>query len=121
MKIKKFKDLSDDILHIEDRDDIKYKKADKDCKFEIEQIIDVITDPEEIKNLIKEHGLYNENNAVLDTNMLVNDVKRGDTIYVTALLRNRASMSWGSNKLSVLKLRVVDIYTNPSILNTIKR
>ena len=110
-KIKKFKELSTDIekpeiLEIEDGE-IKAKSSDK---FEIESIIDVFTDPKDLP--LQESGL-----VAMNADLTNKGVKRGDTIYITAMIKKEGhSMSTPASQ-AVIKLRVIDIYHGLSYLN----
>jgi len=124
MKIKRFsqynenkKDelepLSDDIELIEvdgeDGEDFDFKE------FEIDSIIDVIVaDDMEYGNELVE--------AMISTHADVSkkETKRGDTLYITALLRKKGTTSFNSPAVQgVLKVRVVDIYYGLQYLNKV--
>jgi len=95
------KDIENDELEISDTDD----EADF-SEFEIESIIDIIH-PDE-------NGEYgNEIDEAITTHLGADskDYKRGDTIYITALIRKKNSTSFNSPaKNAVLKCRITDIF-----------
>lgn len=119
-KIKKFdKDgefqpLSDDIIAMSRLDNGDYKKVKGPVK--IVQITGVITDEDEIKRLDEIAG-----GPVLNTDLSLKQVKRGDTIWLTALLQKPSSSTvYNSQTMSVIKARIVDIYYGLNKLNQMK-
>ena len=89
----------------------------KTCsEFEIESVIDVIIGDDNI-----EYG--NElTEATISTHADVSkkQTKRGDIMYITALLRKRGTTSFNSPAVQgVLKVRVVDIYYGLQYLNKV--
>jgi hypothetical protein len=70
------------------------------------QVTGIITDPEKIKKLESVSG-----GPVFSTELKVKSVKRGDIIWLTALLeRPHATTSWNAQTMGVIKARVVDYY-----------
>lgn len=119
-KIKKFdKDqeyqtLSDDIIAISKLDNGDYEKVKGPVN--IVQITGVITDEDEIKRLDEIAG-----GPVLNTDISLKQVKRGDTIWLTALLQKPSSSTvYNSQTMSVIKARIVDIYYGLNKLNQMK-
>lgn len=107
--MQKFTYLSDDINNLPTIDIEEIKSGE----YEIESVIDVFLDPNDIK--LKESGIVG-----ITTDLTNKEVKRGDTIYITAMIRKSGSTSFSSPSIqSVLKLRVVDIYHGLSYLNKI--
>jgi hypothetical protein len=105
-KIKKFDELSVDI-EVEELDiDI-----DKLKEFEIESIIDIFQGPE--KDQIK------ENIIGVPSSLTNKEVKRGDLIYITAMIRKPGQSFTSPATQAVIKLRVVDIYQGLSYLNKV--
>lgn len=107
-------ELSDDI---NDADlEIEGEPAEKG-DYEIESIIDVIVEPEEEK----EYGnSIEENSVTVQSDMTVKEAKRGDIIWITALLRRKGTTSFNSPaKQGVLKLRIVDIYYGLQYINKV--
>ena len=108
MKVKKFYEykqepLSNDIelVELEGEDS---ETLDMD-EFEIESIIDVI--------IMDEKDYDNNKSESVTTHAGIDgkNYKRGDTIYITALVRKKDSTSFNSPaKTGVLKCRIVDIY-----------
>lgn len=125
MKIKKFTEynesksvefepLSDDIEVI----DIEGENGEKfDAKeFEIESIIDVIIGDDNI-----EYGNeLTESTISTHADVSKKETKRGDILYITALLRKKGTTSFNSPAVQgVLKVRVVDIYYGLQYLNKV--
>jgi len=105
-KIKKFDELSKDI---EDKElEININDI-KSGKFEIESIIDVFQDPKDIK----------ENFIGLQSDLTKKEVKRGDTIYITAMIKKSGHSMSSPATQAVIKLRVIDIYNGLSYLNKV--
>ena len=106
---KDIQNLQDDMTLLKDADG--YKKTKE--PMELVQITGVITDEEEIKKI--------EENFMPDTKVSVSgDVKRGQTIWLTALLK-KAGTSYTNQTLGVIKVRVVDIYYGLSKLNNVMK
>lgn len=113
-KDKEFQPLSDDIIAISRLDNGDYQKIKGPVK--IVQITGVITDEEEIKRLDEIAG-----GPVLNTDLSLKQVKRGDTIWLTALLQKPSSSTvYNSQTMSVIKARIVDIYYGLNKLNQMK-
>jgi len=113
-KDQEFQSLSDDIIAISKLDNGDYEKITG--PIEIVQITGVITDKDEIKKLDEIAG-----GPVFTTDLGIKQVKRGDTIWITAFIQKPSTTSWtAQNSQAVLKCRIVDIYYGLSKLNTIK-
>ena len=112
-KSKEFEPLSDDIIAISKLDNGDYKKVEGPVN--IVQITGVITDEEEIKKLNEIAG-----GPVLNTDLSLKQVKRGDTIWITCLLQKPSSSVFNSQSIGTLKVRIVDIYYGLSKLSTLK-
>jgi hypothetical protein len=113
-KNKNFEPLSDDIIAISKNDKGEYKKIKEPV--EITQITGMITDKEEIKKLDEVAG-----GPVINTDLALKTAKRGDTIWLTALLQRPGSASvYNSQTLGVIKARIVDLYYGLSKLSTLK-
>jgi hypothetical protein len=110
MKIKKYKDLSDDIVALSKLEDGTYEEIKEPVS--ILQVTGMITDPEEIKQI--------EEAFTLDTSLAIKDIKRGDILWLTALLERTSGSSINSQKLGVVKVRVVDYFFGLNKLNQVK-
>lgn len=119
-KVKKFDTeqeydaLSDDIIAISKLDNGEYEKVTGPVK--IVQITGMIEDPDEISKLDEIAG-----GPVLNTDLNLKQVKRGDTIWLTALLQRPSSSAvYSSQTLSVLKVRISDIFYGLSKLSSMR-
>jgi hypothetical protein len=107
-KIKKFDELSKDI---EDKDlEMDIEKLKKGG-FEIESIIDVFHDPKDIE--------IKENIIGIPSDLSKKELSRGDTIYITALIKKKGVSFSSPATQAVLKVRIVDIYHGLSYLNKV--
>jgi hypothetical protein len=113
-KKKEFQNLSDDIIAISKLDNGDYKKIDE--PMEIVQITGVITDEDEIKKLDEVAG-----GPVLNTDISMKQVKRGQEIWITCLLQRPSSTAvYNAQSMGVLKVRIIDIFYGLSKLSTLK-
>ena len=63
-----------------------------------------------------------EENFTIDTTLNVGEVKRGDIIWISAMLKKKdASAVWNSQTLSVLKLRLIDYFYGLNKLRSVKK
>ncbi len=86
-------------------------------EWDIEKIIDVIQPDFLDKSL--EEGKSSSTPLMTDT--VVKDVKRGDILYITALLKPKnTTASYNPGQIGVLKVRIVDLYYNLSSLKHLK-
>ena len=108
-KFDEFKKLSDDIIAVSKNDDGSFEKITEPIN--VLQITGMVTDEEELKKI--------EEGFSLDTSLTIKDVKRGDILYLTALLERTSGSSINSQKLGVLKVRVVDYYLGLNKLNQV--
>jgi hypothetical protein len=93
--------LADGILALEETEDGEFIPIKG--PIEIEQIVDIVKDPKDIKKI--------EENMTVDTSISVGEVKRGQIIYLTALLkRPRQTIPYNQTTMGVLKVRVVDYF-----------
>jgi hypothetical protein len=110
-KNKEFNTLSSDIIALGKLDDGEYEIINEPV--EIISIIDMIKDPAEISKL--------EENFTTDTTLNVGEVKRGQTIWLSAMLKKSNSSSWNSQVLGCIKCRVIDFYYGLNKLNSVKK
>lgn len=109
-----FQTLSDDIIAISKLDNGDYEKVKGPVN--IIQITGVITDEDEIKKLDEIAG-----GPALNTDLSLKQVKRGDTIWLTALLQKPSgSAVFNAQTMSVIKARIVDIYYGLNKLSQMK-
>ena len=113
-KTKEYQPLSDDVIALAKLDTDEYEKIKGPIS--ISQITGVVTDPDEIKEIEKAI----KENVTLDTSLILKDVKRGQIIYLTALLEKSKTASWNAQTMGVVKCRIVDFYYGLNKLRTIK-
>jgi len=79
-------------------------------EWEIESIIDVSKHKPELNEAI-----------VINAELGDKSVKRGDFIYITALIHRKTdSAYYHQTQMGVIKVRIVDIYNNMLVLNNLK-
>lgn len=121
-KLKKFnkngtyEPLSDDIIKmnnivVKSEDDENYEVVKEPVN--VLQITGMITDPEEIKKI--------DEAFTLDTSVVIKDIKRGDILYLTALLEKTTTTSRNPQNWGVVKVRVVDYYWGLNKLNQLRK
>lgn len=111
----KAKDLSNDIDNLDDQLSDEVKSTILDGEWQIDSILSISSEPpteEEIKS----------NEAiVINAELGKEPVKRGDFIYITALINRRGSSMVHQSQMGVIKVRVVEIYNTLMVLNQLKR
>lgn len=115
-KSKEYKPLSNDIVAMSKLDTGEYEPIEGEVN--IVQVLGIVDDPTEIKNIessIKE-------NLTLDTSLTIKNVKRGEILWLTALLqKDNKSQTLNSQTLGVVKVRIVDYFFGLNKLNQIKK
>jgi hypothetical protein len=101
--------LSNDVDKLDDIISDESKLTKLDGEWEIVSIIDVTKNQPEINEAI-----------IINAELGDKTVKRGDDIWITAMIRKK-DQPYHQHQMGVLKVRVVDIYNNLFILNTLKR
>jgi hypothetical protein len=113
-KTEEFQPLSDDIIAISKLDNGEYKKIKGPVK--ITQITGIITNDDEIQKLNEIAG-----GPVLNTDISLKQVKRGQEIWITCLLQRPSSSTvYNSQTIGLLRVRITDIYYGLSKLSTLK-
>jgi len=110
-KTKIFEPLSNDFIALQKDENGDYKKIEG--QVQIVQIIDIVKDLKEIEKI--------EEGVVMDTSLTLKEVKRGDLIYFTAMLKKPGTASWNPQVLSVISARIVNYWYGLNILNTLKK
>lgn len=110
---KEFQPLSDDIIAISKLDNGSYEKVDGPVN--IIQVTGMITDEDEIKKMNEIAG-----GPVLNTDLSLKQVKRGQQLWITCLLQKPSSSVFNSQTMGCLRVRVVDIFYGLSKLSTLK-
>jgi len=114
-KTKEYQSLSDDVTALAKLDTGEYEEIEGPVN--ITQILGVVTDPEEIKEIEKSV----KENVTLDTSIIVKDIKRGQTLWLTAMLEKSNTSSWNAQNLGVIKVRVVDYFYGLNKLRTLNK
>lgn len=112
-KDKEYQYLSDDIIAISKLDNGEYVKIKE--PIEIIQITGMLTDEDEIKKLDEIAG-----GPVINTDLSLKQVKRGQEIWITALLQKPTSSVFNTQSIGLLKVRIIDIFYGLSKLSTLK-
>jgi len=100
-KDKDISNLSDGIIALEEIEDGEFIPIEG--PIEIEQVVDIIKDESVISKI--------EENMTVDTTVSVGEVKRGQIIYLTALLkRPHQTTPFNQTTMGVLKCRIVDYF-----------
>lgn len=74
----------------------------------------MLTDKEEIAKL--------EENILIDTNLTIHEVKKGQTMWITAIIsRPNSSTSFNSQSTCVIKVRVVDYFWGLNKLKSLRK
>lgn len=111
----KTNNLSNDIDSLDDQLSDEVKSTILDGEWQIDSILSISSEPpteDQIKS----------NEAIVINAELGNEpVKRGDFIYITALINKRGSSMVHQSQMGVIKVRVVEIYNTLMILNQLKR
>lgn len=110
----KYDTLSDDITIISKLDTGDYKKVTEPV--EIVQITGILTDEAEIKKLDEASGI-----PPINVDLSLKEVKRGQEIWMTALLKKPGSSVFNNQSLGLIKVRIVDIYFGLSKLSSIMK
>lgn len=107
---KNSKKTSNDIESLDDQVNDTLDQFKVDGEWEIAEIIDVSKhEPEDINEKI-----------VINAELGDKSVKRGDFIYITALIHRKGNSSYyHQTQMGVIKVRVVDIYNNLLVLNNL--
>ena len=115
-KSKEYKPLSNDIIAMSKLDNGEFEPIDGEVN--IVQILGIVDDPTEIKNIEKSI----KENFTIDTSLNLKNVKRGEILWLTALLqKDNKSQTLNSQTLGVVKVRVVDYFYGLNKLNQIKK
>lgn len=106
-KSKKDKELSSDISSLDDQIEDELDSSKLDGEWDIINIIDVSKE------------MPTNEAVIINAELGDKTVKRGDLIYITALIQKKGS-TYHQNQMGVLKVRVVDIYNTLLILNNLR-
>ena len=118
-KSKGYDPLSDDITVLRKLDNGDYEKAKGPVN--IVQVTGVITDEKEIDKIENQLSEAVPSAPVFNTDLRLKKVKRGDIIWVTALLERPGNTAWNAQTMGVLKCRIVDYFYGLNKLKYINR
>jgi hypothetical protein len=104
-----FQPLSDDITAVFKNAEGNYEKIEGPV--EIVQILDIVKDPKEIEKI--------EEGIVMDTSLSIKEIKRGQMLYLTALLQKPGTASFTQQTISIVQVRVIDYWFGLNKLNQI--
>ena len=107
-KSKGYDPLSDDISILRKLDNGDYEKAKGPIN--VIQVTGVITDDKEIDKIENQLSESVPGAPIFNTDLQLKKVKRGDIIWVTALLERPGNTSWNAQTMGVIKCRIVDYY-----------
>ena len=103
-KTKEFEPLSDDIIALQELEDGEIEKIKG--PIEIVQVTGIVTDTKKIKKLEETINAA----PVINTDLRVKTIKRGDVIWLTCLLQKPGSSAWNSQVMGCVKVRVIDLF-----------
>jgi hypothetical protein len=112
-KKSKTKNLSNDIDSLNDQLDDQIKSTILDGEWEIKSVISVSTEPP------TEDQIKSNEAIVINAELGKDPVKRGDFIYITALINKKGNYIH-QGQMGVIKVRVVEIYNTLLVLNQLK-
>lgn len=115
--IKKFEEYTQDPL-MDNLEEVKVEEEEFNAKdWEIESVIDVMTEDPTESELTRIDTTVEE--AITFDTQVPRDVKRGDYLWITAMITKKNSSFQDPGRQAVIKLRVVDIYNGLSHLNKV--
>ena len=104
-KTKEFEPLSNDIVALQELENGEVEKIEG--PIQIIQVTGIITDKERIKKLEETVNA----GPVVNTDLRIKSVKRGDVIWLTCLLQKPgASTAWNAQTMGCMKMRVIDFF-----------
>lgn len=106
-------ELSNDINSLDDQIDSQIDSTKLDGEWKIDTVISVSLDPPD-EDFIKSNEAI-----VVNAELGQKPVKRGDFIYITALI-NKTGNYTHQNQMGVVKTRIVDIYNSLLVLNQLR-
>jgi hypothetical protein len=117
-KEKEYEPLVDDITILQKLENGEYEKVKG--PIQVRQITGVIMDDKEINKIENQLSEGVPAAPVFNTDLQLKKVKRGDIIWVTALLERPGPASWNAQTMGVIKARIVDYYYGLNKLKYIK-
>lgn len=111
----KTKDLSNDIDSLDDQLSGEVKSTILDGEWQIDSILSISTEPP------TEEDIKSNEAIVINAELGKDPVKRGEFIYITALINKRGSSMVHQSQMGVVKCRIVEIYNTLMVLNQLRR
>lgn len=106
-------DLSTDVDSLDSQIEDQIKSTKLDGEWEISSVVSVSTEPP------TEEELKSNEAVVINAELGQNPIKRGDFIYITALINKKGNYTH-QNQMGVVKVRVVEIYNSLLVLNQLR-
>jgi hypothetical protein len=100
---------STDIEKMDELIDGEIEGTKLDGEWEIVSVIDVSKNEPDLNEAI-----------IINAELGDKTVKRGDYIYITAMIHRKGGSAYHQQQMGVLKARITDIYNNLFILNSLK-
>ena len=113
-KKEKASNLSNDVDSLNDQLSDEIKSTILEGEWQIDSILSVSTEPP------TEDEIKSNEAIVINAELGKEPVKRGDFIYITALINKRGSSYIQPNQMRVIKVRVIEIYNTLLVLNQLK-
>jgi hypothetical protein len=107
--------LSNDIDSLDNQLSDEIKSTILDGEWQIDSIISVSTEAP------TEDEIKSNEAIVINAELGKEPVKRGDFIYITALINKRGSSMIHQSQMGVIKVRVVEIYNTLMVLNQLRK
>lgn len=126
------KKFTENISDKEDSLEFKTNRGKKEVtSTDVEKMDELISDESEKTKLEGEWEIVSvidvsKNDPDLNEAIIVNaelgdkNIKRGDYIYVTAMIHRKNGAAYHQQQMGVIKCRITDIYNNLFILNSLK-
>lgn len=111
----KTNNLSNDIDSLDDQLSDEVKSTILDGEWQIDSILSISSEPP------TEDQIKSNEAIVINAELGKEPVKRGDFIYITALINKRGSSMIHQSQMGVIKVRVVEIYNTLMVLNQLIR
>lgn len=105
--------LSNDIESLDKQLDDEIKSTKLEGEWEIKSVVSVSLDPP------TEEELKSNEAIVINAELGQKPIKRGDFIYITALINKKGNYTH-QNQMGVVKTRIVEIYNTLLVLNQLR-
>ena len=105
--------LSNDIESLDKQLEDEIKSTKLEGEWEIKSVVSVSLDPP------NEEELKSNEAIVINAELGQKPIKRGDFIYITALINKKGNYTH-QNQMGVVKVRVVEIYNTLLVLNQLR-